>query len=106
MVTRTVLGTEVTVKAIDPETEEIKEVQVLLSKRYTIDDPKLDKVVRKNLDKSLVLVSIKGVKEMNKLYGLDTSKFMELALELDPETRKVLKTGEDTENENEAQDEE
>ena len=90
MVTRTVLGTEVTVKVVDTENDTIITETVKLGKAYDKEDPKLEKVVRKTLPANRVLVSITEVAPLSKLYGLDTAKFMELAMELDPETRKPL----------------
>lgn len=98
MVTRTLLGTKATVKVVDPATEQISKTEVLVNKAFhSTDDPKLMKAIKKVLADNLIVIKIESVEECNKLYGMDTSKFMELAMELDPETRKVLATGEETE---------
>ena len=99
MVTRTVIGTKALVKVVNSTTDAISVEEVMLGKAYTdISDPKLVKAVKKALaDRiDLVVIAISSVEEVNKLYGLDTSKFMEMAVELDPKTRKIL-TAETTE---------
>ncbi len=99
MVTRTLLGTKATVKVVDPATEQITKTEVLVNKSFkNTEDPKLMKAIKKVLADNLIVIKIESVEECNKLYGMDTSKFMELAMELDPETRKVLATGEETED--------
>lgn len=99
MVTRTLLGTKATVKVVDTATEEITRTEVLVNKSFkNTEDPKLMKAIKKALPATLIVIKIEVVEECNKLYGMDTSKFMELAMELDPVTRKVLETGEETED--------
>jgi hypothetical protein len=56
------------------------------------------KAIKKALPETLIVIKVEAVEECNKLYGMDTSKFMEIATELDPVTRKVLATGEETED--------
>lgn len=93
MVTRTVLGTKATVKVVDNTTDVISIEEVMLGKAYTdLKDPKLAKAVKKSLaDRpQLVIIHIQSVEPVNKLYGLDTAKFMEMAVELDPQTRKPV----------------
>lgn len=93
MVTRTVIGTKAMVKVVNSSTDAISVEEVMLGKAFTdTTDPKLVKAVKKALaDKTeLVVIAISSVEEVNKLYGLDTPKFMEMAIELDPKTRKPL----------------
>lgn len=108
MVTRTLLATKATIKVVDPATEQITKTEVLVNKSFkNTEDPKLMKAIKKVLGGNLIVIKIESVEECNKLYGMDTSKFMELAMELDPETRKVLATGEETKDaENTEPDEE
>jgi len=102
MVTRTVLGTKATVKLIDPATEAITTDEILISKAFAEDDKDgVKKAVTKAIkDSGLILLSVVEFAPMNKLFGLDTSKFMEMAIELDPETRKPLATETEEESEN------
>ena len=100
MVTRTVLGTTATLKVVELATDSIVEIELKLGKKYELGTKELDKAVRKSLDPAkYVLVAITAAEECNKLYGLDTAKFMEMAVELDPKTRAILKQDSETETE-------
>lgn len=111
MVTRTVKGTEVSLKVVDAATEQIVPHTLTLAKSFTSTDEegntvvntdKLKKEVTKALPEGLILVSIADTKEINKCYGVPTAKFMELAVELDPTTRSAIDSDE-AETENEAE---
>lgn len=93
MVTRTVHGTEVTVKVVETETEQIVQETVFLNKKYD-NDEKLKKAVTKALAVGKILVSIVESKDVEKCYGIPSDKFMELAVEIDPKTRAALKAEE------------
>ena len=106
MVTRTVKGTEVSLKVVDAATEQIVPHTLTLAKSFTSTDEegntvvntdKLKKEVTKALPEGLILVSIADTKEINKCYGVPTAKFMELAVELDPATRSKIEAEEATE---------
>ena len=91
MVTRTVIGTLATVKVVNQSTDAISVEQVKLNKAFTdVADTKLAKAVRKALSDDLVIIKIEAIEPMNKLYGVETAKFMQMAIELDPKTRKPL----------------
>lgn len=91
MVTRTVIGTLASVKVVNSATDTISLIEVKLNKAFEdVTDAKLIKAVRKALPDSLAIIKIDAIAPMNKLYGLETSKFMEYAVELDPTTRKPL----------------
>ena len=92
MITRAVDGTKATVKVVSRSTNEIFTKEVVLSKDFTEDSKKLFKECVKALsnDDDLVIINVENVEKVHKLYGLDTAKFMELAIELDPETRKPI----------------
>lgn len=89
MVTRTVKGTEVDVKVVDTATEQIVADKVILSKSFD-DEAKLKKAVAKAIPCGKILVAITATKAVEKCYGIPTSKFMELAVELDPTTRTAI----------------
>lgn len=97
MVTRTVKGTEVTVKVVDATTDAISTEKVLLSKSYK-DDAKLKKAVANAVPEGKILIAVLGTEQVNKCYGISTSKFMELAVELDPETRRAVEAEEAAED--------
>lgn len=92
MITRAVDGTKATVKVVSKATNEIFTKEVVLSKDYTDDSKKLFKECVKALsnDEDLVIINVEKVEKVHKLFGLDVAKYMELAIELDPETRKPL----------------
>lgn len=96
LITRTISGTEVTVKVVDPATDMISEKVITLGK--AVEDVKqIKKLVSKELDSETeVLVSIKSINKIDKLFGISVSDFMAHAVELDPVTRNVLATGEAT----------
>lgn len=106
MVTRTVIGTEVDVKVVNTATDAITVEKVKLNKAFTdITDKKLMNAVKKALTTDVVVIKIEAITPMNKLYGLDTSKFMEQAIELDPKTRKPLAQAEEEDIEDDIEDE-
>lgn len=92
MITRAVDGTKATVKVVSRTTNEIFTKEVVLSKDYTDDSKKLFKECVKALsnDEDLVIINVENVEKVHKLFGLDVAQFMELAIELDPATRKPL----------------
>ena len=102
MVTRTVLGTKATVKLIDPATETITTDEILIPRAFDAEDKDgVKKAVTKAIkDTGLILLTVVEFVPMNKLFGLDTAKFMELAIELDPVSRKPLATDETPVSEN------
>lgn len=92
MITRAVDGTKATVKVVSRSTNEIFTKEVVLSKDYTDDSKKLFKECVKALsnDEDLVIINVENVEKVHKLFGLDVAQYMELAIELDPATRKPL----------------
>ena len=97
MVTRTVIGTVATVKAINLATDAISTEQVMLSR--TFDEGATDKV-KKACEKVLAVsrpdmavVAVLNYARDEKLYGVEESIFMANAVELDKETRKPLEAG-------------
>ena len=64
----------------------------LLSRFTKVDEKKIQKELEKVLPENLKFVSTIESKEVEKLYGLDEAIFMDNAVELDPKTRKPLKT--------------
>lgn len=91
MVTRTVVGTQASVKVVNTSTEDITREEVLLNKTYEdTQDKKLINAIKKSLPDDVVIIKVESLVPMNKLYGVETSKFMENAVELDPVTRKPI----------------
>jgi phosphohistidine swiveling domain-containing protein len=96
LVTRTVHGTQVSLKVVDKATEQIVEDSLILSKSFDAIDDKLKKAVTKALSEDKILVAITAVEKVDKCYGVPVAQFMELAVEIDPKTRTAL-AAEDTE---------
>ena len=96
MVTRTVVGTKAVCKVVDPSTEQITVKPVILTGKYEVTEGEeakaLHKAIKKALGDSFVFIKVESLEDCSKLYGLDTTKFMEMAVELDPETRKIIET--------------
>lgn len=97
-VTRLVKGTVAKVKTINKNTDEIATQDVIINRTFKEDDlPSVRKAVDKEFkDTDYVVVSVIEYAPISKLYGIPVSLFMENAVELDPETRKILATGEET----------
>lgn len=88
LVTRTVSGIEAQVKVVDTTNDEIKTISIVVNKSKKLSDPvALKKAVAKALPENTVLVSIAGTQDIDKCYGLEVERFMELAHEIDPKTR-------------------
>lgn len=97
-VTRLVKGTMAKVKVINKNTDEITTQDVIINRAIKEDDlPSVRKAVDKEFkDTDFVVVTVISYVPVSKLYGIPVSVFMENAVELDPATRKVLATGEET----------
>lgn len=91
LITRTISGTKVTAKVINPATDEITTKEVVLSK-VVKDANKVKKLVSKELSENEVLVSITATEQIDKLFGVTVADFMAHAIELDPTTRDTIET--------------
>lgn len=84
MVTRTVLGTKVTVLAMDTVSCELSNVTYEIGGQHT-NDEKLLKMVRKEHDtEDFKIVKILAVEPFEKRYGMKESDFIAHAVELEP----------------------
>lgn len=84
MVTRTVLGTKVTVLAMDTVTCEPSNVTYEIGGQHT-NDEKLLKMVRKDYDtEDFKIVKILAVEPFEKRYGMKECDFIAYATELEP----------------------
>lgn len=88
VVTRTVTGVEVSIKVVDPTTEQVVADKIVLNKTKAFETPEgMKKAISKALTDGKILVSVGEATEINKCYALETSKFMELAHEVNLKTR-------------------
>ena len=112
MVTRSVIGTEITAKVVNKNTDEVTSYTVVVSKLIGVKRVKKNKdgettsteVVSNSVDnekaatkelvkvipEELVIIKIESMTRVEKLYGVDQQQFMDMAVELDPVTRKPL----------------
>lgn len=89
MITRTVIGTEVTVLAIDVQSAEPQNKTYVLSGSFK-DETKLLNAVKRIYDTdTLKNVSVVSAHGLNQLYGMYESDFVEHAMKLD-ENRKPI----------------
>lgn len=92
LITRTISGTEVTVKVADPATDAITRKVITLNKAVD-DKEKAKKLVSKQLDpEKEVLLVVESLTKIDKLFGITVSDFMSHAIELDPATRDAIAT--------------
>ena len=91
LITRTKLSLEVTVMVANTDTKAVETITKVIPK---VDEKKIQKELEKVLPANLKFVAVESTKEVEKLYGLEEAVFMDNAVELDPKTRKPLKTEE------------
>lgn len=84
MVTRTVLGTKVTVLAMDTVSCEPINVTYEIGGQYTNDEKLLNKVRKEHDTEDFKIVKIVAVESFEKRYGMKESDFIARATELDP----------------------
>ena len=91
MITRTVVGTQLTAKVANNETDEIYNKTIIVDVKLTADDKnKARNLVTKQLAENEVVIGISDYTPVEKLYGVSIADFMAIAKELNPETRKVI----------------
>ena len=83
MVTRTVVGTEVTLLAFDTVSAEPQNVTYTLSGKFKDSKALLKAVQRKFDTDTLKHVSVVSTSAVNQLYGMDESDFIAHAVKLD-----------------------
>lgn len=87
-VTRTISSTKVIVMCVDTETAKVNNYEVEIVGVYS-DEKKLMKAVAKVVEtETLKPVSVVSTEVIEKLYGMDEQKFIEMAEELPPRDKK------------------
>ena len=89
MITRTVLGTLITAKVVDKNTDEVKLHTAVVSKVVT-EEKDAVKALAKVLPEDLVIINVVSLEKVENLYGMTVADFMAHAVELDPQTRKPI----------------
>lgn len=94
MVTRTIISTHVTALCVNPQTAETFEQEFTLTGKIdgTDKDKVLKKVSKLYNTEDCTIVAVRGLKEINELYGMDEADFIKGAKLLDPATRKVIES--------------
>lgn len=83
MITRTIVGTEVTLLALDTVSAEPQNVTYTLSGKFKDSKALLKAVQRKFDTDTLKHVSVVSTSAVNQLYGMDESDFIAHAVKLD-----------------------
>lgn len=91
MITRTVVGTQLTAKVVNKMTDEIYHKNIILDTKLTAEDSaKAIRLASKTLSSDDVIISVSDFAPVEKLYGVSVEDFMSVAKELDPATRKPI----------------
>lgn len=89
MVTRTIVGTEVTLLALDTVSAEPQNVTYTLSGKFKDSNALLKAVQRKFDTDTLKHVSVVSTSAVNQLYGMDESDFIAHAVKLDDNRKPI-----------------
>lgn len=89
LITRSKESLELKVMVANTDTKAVESITKVIPK---VDEKKIQKEVEKTLPENLKFVAVESSTPVVKLYGLDEAQFMDMAIELDPVTRKPLKT--------------
>ena len=89
MITRTVLGTLITAKVVNKDTDEVSLYSAVVSKVVT-EEKDAVKALSKVIPANLVIINVTDFHKVENLYGMTVADFMANAVELDPQTRKPL----------------
>lgn len=84
MVTRTILGTKVTVLAMDTNTCEPTNVTYEIGGKHANDEKLMNKVRKEHDTEDFKVVKIVAVEPFEKRYGMKESDFIANAVELEP----------------------
>ena len=90
MVTRELIGTEAKVLTVDTEKALTDYADITVQGKYKTSEHLLKAIKKVYETPSLQIVKVVEFKEVHKLYGMPCAEFYKNAVELDPETRKLL----------------
>ena len=91
MITRTVVGTLVTAKVVNKNTDEVAFYSAVVPKALS-DEKAATKELAKVIPSDLVIINVTGFDKVEDLYGMTVADFMAHAKPLDPQTRKPIAT--------------
>lgn len=89
MVTRTIIGTSITAKVVDKDTNEISTYTSVVSKNIE-EEKDATKALAKVIPSNLVIIKVEDFAKVEKMYGMSQADFLANAVELDPVTRKPI----------------
>ena len=92
MITRTVVGTQLTAKVANSDTDEIYTKSLVVDAKLEGEDApkKALRMASKLVEANEVVMSVSNLTPVEKLSGVPVDAFMAVAIELDPVTRKVI----------------
>ena len=90
MVTRTITSTKVIALCVNPQTADTFEQVFMLSGNIEDKAKALMKLSKEYNTDDCTIVAVRGLAEVNELYGMDEADFIAGAKILDPATRKEL----------------
>ena len=92
MVTRTIISTSITALCVNPQTAETFEKEFIFTGKIVDKDKALKRASKLYNTDDCTIVTIRNLKEVNELYGMDEADFIAGAKILDPATRKEIET--------------
>lgn len=101
MITRIVKSLQVTCKLIDKETDKVVTEKILLERKPYKEgdaDKSVARAVKKQLPEGKMLISIEGIKQVDRCYGMSVEQFISSAEELDLEKRQPITKKENENN--------
>lgn len=92
MVTRTIISTKAVALCVNPQTADTFEKVFMLSGKIDDKAKALKKLSKDYNTDDCTIVAVRGLAEINQLYGMDEADFIASAKILDPATRKEIET--------------
>ncbi len=96
MVTRAFQGTKIKYMALNTETSEVVQLEHSFAEKLIGNDDIMKALNKYHKDTNIVPAKVLERTPFTKLIGVDVADFIEIGVELDPETRKIIGTDEDT----------
>lgn len=96
MVTRAFQGTKIKYMALNTETAEVVQLEHAFAEKLIGNDDIMKALDKYHKGTNIVPGKVLERTPFTKLIGVDVADFIEIGVELDPETRKIVGTDEDT----------
>ena len=95
MVTRAFQGTKVKYLALNTDTSEPVQLEHAFAEKLIGNDDIMKALNKYHKDTNIVAAKVIERTPFTKLIGVDVADFIEIGVELDPETRKIIGTDDD-----------